>query len=364
MFNIHTVQAKFGDCLILEWGTANDPKYLLIDGGPATVYRDHLRSALETIVGSGKLEAVVLSHVDADHVTGLLDFFAALEREAPADRTISIGDLWHNTFGDTIDVNNTIVPRLRTLLANANVAAAMEHTAMGINGIAQGERLRTLALQLGVPVNSVADPTITVETVEDPIDLVGLQLTVVGPTEEALLKLRAEWQKWLDDNEPAIAAGDPQVMANLDKSGPNLSSICLVAEAHGKRILLTGDARSDYLRDGLEAQGFLDAAGRAHFDVFKVPHHGSDRNITREFFRDVTADKYIISADGKHGNPDVPTMIWIVEEAAEQGRAIEIHLTNETDSSRALQRSHPPTEYGYTLVVLPDGEHWMEQQLA
>jgi ribonuclease BN (tRNA processing enzyme) len=364
MFHLYTIQAKFGDCLLLKWGTVQAPKYLLIDGGPASVYRDHLLPALEAIVDTGHLEAVILSHVDADHVVGLLDLFAALERLVPNERPFTIGELWHNTFGDTIDVNNTIVPRLRSLLANANVAAALEHTAMEVNGIAQGERLRRLALQLAVPVNSTTSSTITVEASSDVLDLNGLKLTVVGPTEEALTKLRKEWEDWLEENEPALASADPSVLANLDKSGPNLSSICLVAEAHGKRVLLTGDARSDFLLDGLKAQGMLDAAGCVHFDLMKVPHHGSDRNVTRAFFRNVTADKYVISADGKHGNPDLPTMVWIVEEANEQGRAIELLLTNHTDSSRALERSHPPEDFGYSTRMLPIEENWLLETLA
>ena len=34
MFKVHAIQASFGDCLILEYGTAAAPKYVLIDGGP------------------------------------------------------------------------------------------------------------------------------------------------------------------------------------------------------------------------------------------------------------------------------------------------------------------------------------------
>lgn len=364
MFKIHAVQAKFGDCLILEWGRANAPKYMLVDGGPATVYTNHLKDALASIVGTKRLEAVVLSHVDTDHVSGLLDLFAELEARAPADRSLAINELWHNTFGDTIDVNNTILPRLKTMFMNANVAASMDHKAMELLGVAQGETLRRLALQLSIPINTIADPTITVEALPGEHELKGLKLTIVGPTEEGLVKLRQEWQDWLDKNEAHIATADTRTLANSDRSGPNISSICFVAEANGRRILLTGDARSDFLLDGLEAQGLLDAYGSAHFDILKVMHHGSDRNATRTFFSKITADKYLISADGKHGNPDLPTLIWIVEEANEQGREIQLLLTNETDSVRALRRSHPPAEFGYTLRILPSDEAWLTEQLA
>ena len=87
----------------------------------------------------------------------------------------------------------------------------------------------------------------------------------------------------------------------------NLASICVLVERHGKTMLLTGDARCDFLRDELDACGMLPL----HVDLFKAAHHGSDRNVDQEFFERVTADHYVISGDGGHGNPNVTTMQMI-----------------------------------------------------
>ena len=48
-------------------------------------------------------------------------------------------------------------------------------------------------------------------------------------------------------------------------------------------------------------------------DLLKVPHHGSERNFEQEFFEQVTADHYVISADGKYGNPDVETLRMLTQ---------------------------------------------------
>jgi beta-lactamase superfamily II metal-dependent hydrolase len=48
-----------------------------------------------------------------------------------------------------------------------------------------------------------------------------------------------------------------------------------------------------------------------HLDILKVPHHGSDRNVDDSFFERVTADHYIISGDGEHGNPERETLEMI-----------------------------------------------------
>ena len=44
MLHLHVIQALHGDCLLLEYG---DPShYLLIDGGPQTVYASDLRPTI------------------------------------------------------------------------------------------------------------------------------------------------------------------------------------------------------------------------------------------------------------------------------------------------------------------------------
>ncbi|MFN2227690.1 MAG: hypothetical protein ACK2UY_15315, partial [Anaerolineae bacterium] len=176
-----------------------------------------------------------------------------------------------------------------------------------------------------------------------------------GPTEDNLEELRDKWEKWLDKHADDIASGDPLLAAMADRSVPNLSSIMLLARCQGRTILLTGDGRGDHLLQGLRQADLLDELGHMHVNVLKVAHHGSDRNANRRFFRQVTAEKYVISADGLYGNPDLATMIWIVESACEDGRQIEILLTNQTSASEKLLEEYPPEEYGYHLSILdPD----------
>ena len=41
-----------------------------------------------------------------------------------------------------------------------------------------------------------------------------------------------------------------------------------------------------------------------HVDILKVPHHGSSNNLDNDFFERITADHYVMSGDGEHGNPE------------------------------------------------------------
>ncbi len=46
MIRLHAIQARFGDCFLLEYGETS-PAYILIDGGPTRNYDEHLKPALD-----------------------------------------------------------------------------------------------------------------------------------------------------------------------------------------------------------------------------------------------------------------------------------------------------------------------------
>ena len=367
MFKLHVVQAQFGDCLLLQFGTAAKPRFVLIDGGPPDNYAKDLEPALSSIAGKGaRVELAVLSHVDNDHVVGLLDLFAALEEDKANGKPprLKVGALWHNSFQRTLDPNGEITQRLMTLMSMAAMArVAMPLATDAFFGVKEGHRLRTLAAQLGVKINGHFDqPLISVETAGAPVKLGPLTLRIVGPTQANLDQLRKDWLAWLAKTEDQIAR-DPATAANADQSVPNLSSIVIHAECEGKTLLLTGDARGDHIESGLAAAQ-LSQNKKLHVDLLKLQHHGSDRNVTAGFFDRVTADTYVISANGMYGNPDEATLGWIVKSAKKAKRKIRILVTNATPTTRALTKKLRPATYGYKLTVKPKSAHAMEVVLA
>ena len=230
-------------------------------------------------------------------------------------------------------------------------------------GIGEGHRLRLLAKQLKVPVNKgFKNDLIKVETATKPIKFGSLTLRVVGPTEANLNELQKDWLKWLDKAQRNTSRG-AAILSNSDKSVPNLSSVVLLAEANGKTALLTGDARGDHILDGLGKAKLL-KNGKLHVDLLKVQHHGSNRNITKTFLKTVTADTYVISANGKNDNPDLDTLEWILEAANSLGRKIKIVVTNATPATKKIQTTHKPAKFNYTLTVRPKSAHSIAIPLA
>ena len=120
----------------------------------------------------------------------------------------------------------------------------------------------------------------------------------------------------------------------------------VLAEFEGKRILLTGDARGDFILQSLRDAKLLDK-GKIHVDIFKVPHHGSVRNAAAELFEVVVADHYVFSANGRDGNPDPPTFDLIFK-ARPKGK-YHLWLTNNVAPAVARIKKNKPA--GVTLHV-------------
>jgi hypothetical protein len=366
MFKLHVVQAQFGDALILEFGDGTKRRYILIDGGPPDNFKNDLDAALQSIVPTKKLDLVVLSHIDNDHIIGLLDLLAALEEDdVNGDPPrVNVGGLWHNSFQKVIDTDGEITQRMQMLMTMAGSASVAMPTAAGaFFGVKEGNRLRILAKKLKLPVNKgFQDDLVMLETAAAPVKFGKLTLRVVGPNRKNLDVLREEWLKWLANAEKELTSG-PTTLANTDRSIPNLSSIVVLAQYGKKTILLTGDARSDHVYSGLEQAGLL-TGGKLHLDVLKVAHHGSARNHTPTFFKKVTADTYVISANGKDDNPDYDTLTWIVEAAKSGGRKIELIVTNDTPSTKKIKQTHKPADFGYKLTVKPKARHSIAVDLS
>ena len=368
MLKLHIVQASSGDCFILEYGTSA-PRFILIDGGLTGTYSGHLKPVLEDLRANHRdLQALVLTHVDADHVNGLLKLTDGVKREKKGKKLLTVNlrgkTLWFNSFGAAINIGSRDLVKHTVSRALREVSDAKPFEEMVAKGIEEGNQLRDDAWILEMSLNpGFASQLVTVDEAPRPLaTLDNLSLTVVGPTQENVDKLREEWVQWLEGaGKLAIATGRSIAAAarELDDSVTNLSSIMLYAEADGKTMLLTGDGRSDHLVAGLKQAGLLRDGKQLHVDLLKLPHHGSIRNITTPgFFHTVIADTYVISANGLHGNPDKTTLEWLIQAVQEQHRQVEIVITSRPKQIDWMMDKFPPMESGYRLRgPIQNGQH-------
>jgi beta-lactamase superfamily II metal-dependent hydrolase len=363
IFTLEVLRARHGDCLLLHYGTKTKPGLALIDGGPSKVYKPFLRPRIEELRAERGLDEadpllidlMMLSHIDADHVAGLLELTKELIA-AKTKRIVQVLDLWHNSFDDIVKndakelgraVNQQFGPAslsgdlsldsLADLVDSGNAKAAVD-SLMVLASIPQGQDLRSNAEKLDIPLNAEADGELIVATDEKKsVDMgKGLKFTVVGPMEAELKKLQEDFAAFL--NKPKAERETASVLASFaaDDSVTNLSSIVVLAQVKDKKILFTGDALGDNILKALETAGVIGEGGSLHVDVLKCPHHGSDRNVTPEFFERITADHYVFSANGDFGNPDRETIEMLA--AARGADDYQIHLTYPVDEIDVLRK--------------------------
>jgi len=169
-----------------------------------------------------------------------------------------------------------------------------------------------------------------------------------------LLKLQQKHDDWLKELKAAGKKPEDALSAFVDKSVPNLSSLVLLAKVDDKTMLLTGDARGDKILEGLEAIGAIEADGTLHVDILKVPHHGSSNNAALEFFERISADHYVFSGNGEHGNPERETLEMLFEARGDE--PFTLHLTYPIDEIDVERKKDWQKEQAKEKKKLADGK--------
>lgn len=353
LFTLEAVFARNGDALILHYGPPANPKWILIDGGPTGVFDKYVGPRFQELRDewdieedqSFPLELVLVSHPDDDHINGVLRLFEILENaDGKNPLPFKVKRLWLNSFEDIVgNQGGEIVAALRADLDQSDAVAtsvAPCEAAAVLASVDQARCLRKTAMKLGIiNVNTPFGKLVMRE--DDEPTSVGLghdlEFRVLGPSAKRIDQYRERWKKDLKkilDKEKKAA----ETAAMTEGSPFNLASIVVLAEAPEGTMLLTGDGRGDDIIEGLEGLDLIKEDGSPfHVNLFKLPHHGSSENVSQEFFERVTADHYLISGNGGHGNPELETLKMLA--AARNNEPYTIHFTvredaHETDTSK------------------------------
>ncbi len=355
LFTLEVLQAKKGDALLLHLGSADDPRLIVLDGGPSGVYSKSLRPRLDELRaarnpgGPLNIDLMMVSHIDDDHIHGLIDLTDKLidQQSDQQELDYRIHGLWHNAFDDVLGNNSEVLLEIvGEIVGEASAgggAAALtglsQPASLVLASVGQGQCLRDNANALGIELNSAGEGGLIVAPGDgsalDHSLAAGVETLVVGPSKARLRKLQEDWDKKVEKQQQKAEAA-----AYLDKSVYNLASLVLLLRAEGKEMLLTGDARGDDILAGMAEAGLLDDDGGRHVDVLKLPHHGSDRNVETDFFRDITADHYVISGDGAHGNPELATYEMLFSARRQDNRPFTLYLTYPLEEHKG-HRGHP-----------------------
>jgi beta-lactamase superfamily II metal-dependent hydrolase len=343
MFEIEMLPARHGDALWLRYGDPAKPHHVLIDGGPRSKATTR---AVSDLIGqvAGELDLVVVTHIDADHITGVL---AIMEDDSVALRP---ADVWFNAY---------------------------QHLREDLLGAKQGEELSKALVSRKLPWNKAFGGDAVCVADDEPLPEVklpgGLKLTLLSPTRTELAALVPVWEKEVAaaGMVPGQGAIEPEESDLLGPVGPldpdelvkekfksddseaNGASMAFLAEFDGKSVLLTGDAHAGVLEAGLRRLAEQRGVEKVRVDAFKLPHHGSRYNLSSDLLDVLECDRYLVSTNGstKSRHPDPVAISRIV--ARRENAVIEFNYRSETTTP--WEASSLQFEYDYTTVYPLDG---------
>lgn len=308
LFEIRLLPARFGDCIWIEYGQKSKTSRILIDGGTGGTRQEITDMILALPEEERIIELLVVTHIDRDHIEGILWF---LEQDVLPCR---IENIWFNGW-----------PHLP------------QNPKVEMFGSVQGERLTAAILKHKIPWNKhfSGEAVQTPETGPLPIITLkgGMAITLLSPYEKHLRKLRPVWVAELKKAglhpgyalQPLPAEGSrvqafgvmeiPDVEKLIkerfreDDGEANGSSIAFIGTFEGVSALFTGDAFPTTISTSL---GRL--PNPMAFAIVKLSHHGSKKSTSMELIQQLDCTRFAISTNGSnYHHPDQVNIARIIK---------------------------------------------------
>ncbi len=228
-----------GDCLMI---TSADGRHVLVDGGVFDAYKDHWAGFVGNLRKNNEsIDAVYVSHIDRDHIGGVLrmldnevdwrvfeyqnslpdDLRTKKPKPPKLHRPPKIRAIWHNAFfeqvrdnalsssGSGVDASIELISLLETTAAllagdesgsdNYKMATRHQFLAYSVGDAIEVSR-RIGDGQLDIPKNPEYGGEFMVRQDDQPrVDIGGMSATILGPTKAELEKLLEVWNEWINN---------------------------------------------------------------------------------------------------------------------------------------------------------------------
>jgi len=278
-FYIEMISVGEGDSFLLTLDTPDKSEaHVLIDGGNGD-RANRIIGHVKKYAG-GRLELVIATHLDDDHIGGLIPLIK--------DQGIKVDTLVLNTPG-----NFQRWLQLRTVLKSFTKVASLQKVEKSLestNGLLETAKKRNIPVQSALAGN--------VWKCYD------VKLIVLNPTKE---RLEAAWAEKIAEDISKFS-GDylGQLLVEKGVTAPpttlsNDSSIILEL-IHGSNCyaLFTADAGAAVIKEVTNAKSYR---------FLKVPHHGSKTGLDEDLIKQVKPTwAYIPVGENPHGHPNLETL--------------------------------------------------------
>jgi len=393
MVEIKMYPAKNGDCFLLSFGITKK-RHILIDCGYVDTYERFLKKdLLEIAKKKEKINLMVITHIDADNISGAIKFI----ENNNSEKFIEIEEVWFNAyrhlqiqkqFGTELNSKEREILR-REIALGKSYFKRVNQDEIAIDEISakQGSTLGALLLKGNYNWNMNFNGNAVSTKFSEPINIGDISITILSPDEGKLNKLENKWikelkkKKWnfnINENdlfddafEFMLLLGEKELVINnseisrrsteeqlnveefiekeyqIDKGDINGSSIAMLIEYDQKNFLFLADAHPDIIIKKLTEMG------KTKYDLVKVSHHGSVKNTTNELAKLLNSERYLFSTNGhKHSHPDCQTIIKLLFANSQLEK--QLYFNYETSASRVFESKELKEKYNYGIVTGDD----------
>lgn len=353
MYTIHLLPASYGDSILIEYGT-NERHYILIDGGPFFNFKNVLAAIKKVAPDLKEIELLVITHIDIDHIDGIITFLNAPELP------YKVKEVWFNGWEQI----NTVTKKDDIL------------------GARQGEYLSYLIDKKKIPHNTGFSGKAVVVRDYNTLPVIildgGMELTLLSPGTEALQQLIPVWQSEVKSKIGDLATIEHRLQKDTrygdllgeeeqlsieemqeqnvpgDISAANRSSIAFIGTFDGKRCLFAADATSDYLLQAIEPLLQKEGKARLSLNAWKLAHHGSKKSTLEILMAKIDCKKVLVSSDGKHyRHPDQVTIAKLLKQ---NGPDLEFYFNYRTPFNDMWDAEKTKEAYKYNTFYPAAGE--------
>ena len=269
VFEINILPALHGDCIHLRFCSAGKWYNIVIDSGPAMHEQSFFKLMNRFKASEEQLDLLCLTHMDDDHILAVKNYLGNPKRDSSF-----IKHVWINVPDDEIEAAKSIIP-----------------SSVCTTGAKKASKLYGFIYNRQIPHSTKIQRGQTMYFGD-------VLVQAVLPTPERLDEYFEEWRRQKEQK----AKSKPTSANDDDDSAANGGSIALFVWAMGQKMLFSGDAFAPDLKEVAEKW-----AGDG-FDLVKLPHHGSNANISDEMLEAMKCRRFIISANGTMDRPTQKTV--------------------------------------------------------